>query len=533
MRVDKDWEEEIGKKLFDFEGELSPQDWNNINQRIKPRRNKRYYWLPALLFFLALPGAIYFTDFIDWRPNSGQQIAQIPAENSTDKTVTGSTQTVSVQGEKPNGDQDPDAVRFAENGIVSDEKTTATKINSNAGNVKQHAGNEPEKEHLSPALIAASRPAKPLFATEAKKRSESDESEKSIETTRNISAHSGSQHAGILAFNRTNKKQSAQALEKSASAELFQAETVAFSREKVNATSAVSGGFNDAAVIVSESSNTQAALVSSTKKVKEIGMLDLKATGLALINFPETLPDSLKKYLIATLPDPENADENEKRIQDKKPSKNWALAVYVTPNYTFQRVLPNKKDEISILKLENKNAFETERLGFETGIRGYYQVRKNLELIFGFQAACVKQHLRLQTVNTQPDSVAVQQQGNSISMQIYNSPRAENHLFSYYFGGIFTGMNLRITEKLDLSGGLGMNWLLQTRSSGERANVAGNAFNPYLNLGLQYQQPLSQKLTLTAGPSMQYYLKPVQEKQAFIGVKPTVIGFSVGMKFKP
>src|SRR5687768_14200303 len=61
MQADKKWEDSVGKRLYDFEGEPSPQSWDKINQRIQPKRKPRWWlWLPALLLFIALPLTFYF-----------------------------------------------------------------------------------------------------------------------------------------------------------------------------------------------------------------------------------------------------------------------------------------------------------------------------------------------------------------------------------------------------------------------------------------------------------------------------------------
>ena len=533
MQVDNDWEEGVGKKLFDFEGELSPQAWNNISRQIKPNRNRRYFWLAGLLVFLTLPGTLYFTDSLGWLSDSEQQIAGNTTEISTDKNATVASETVVLQAEKPETNVDPEAENRVENGITSAQKIAEENYEILDETEPRNTAKKPAKLPSSVALIAAKRPEKPAAAKDEMKRTNVKNPDNPSGAPITFAARSGNQHAGLLAFSKAGKKQSDNTLEKSATASAAGVKTVGFRTKKVGNNSITSSAESNSGISSFGNSNAETSFIFPGKIKPEIAALDLISAGLLPPDFNALLPDSLKKYLIATLPEPANAEEENKRKQDKKSSKNRALAVYITPHYTFQRVLPNQNDGVSILKMENRNAFESERFGYEAGFRGYYPVRKNLNLIFGLQAASVKQHLRLQTIGVQPDSVVVTQQGNSISMQVYNTPRNENHLFRYFLGGIFTGMNLRVTEKLDLSGGLGMNWLLQTKTTGEKAAVGGKNFNPYLNLGLQYQQPVSQKLTLTAGPSMQYYLKPMQEKQAFIGVKPTVIGFSVGMKYRP
>ncbi|MBK0402712.1 hypothetical protein I5M27_06925 [Adhaeribacter sp. BT258] len=544
MRVDKDWEEGIGKKLYDFEGELSEQAWSNINQRIKPRRDKRYFWLPALLFFMTLPTALYFTDPLSWLKSENQNLSQTSPETTVVNLENGTSKTVPVQGEKPELDTYQATNETAENGMVSGIKTHEANNNAavqsseaTAKNPLINSGNKPANNISGPGLIAATKPSGNITVMEENERSESENKAQQATERQNISARSGIQQAGALAINKPEASNANKGNRTNNASEIRNAKTVGFSTEKPGTGLAKAMLTNNPEVKNAGLQNAENGNLVQSETSREIAWLKARvpslAGGFTAAEFPETLPDSLKKQLITALPEPENQIAGKDKNQEKPSTRKWAFAIYSAPQYTFQRVLPNQQDGISILQLENKNEFEKERLGFEFGFRAYYPVRKNLQLILGFQAARMNQYLRLHTVNTAPDSVVIKQQSNSVSMQVYNTQRQEEHLFRYYFGGIFTGMKLTLSEKLDLSGGLGLNWLLQNKTTNEKTKTPAAAFNPYLNLGLEYKQPLSQKLTLTAGPAMQYYLKPAQEKQAFIGVKPTTLGFSVGLQYKP
>ena len=62
MRADKDWEDSLGKKLHDFEGELSPLAWSKIKKEIQPSRHRWLFWLPLFLL-IVVPGGMYLTKF--------------------------------------------------------------------------------------------------------------------------------------------------------------------------------------------------------------------------------------------------------------------------------------------------------------------------------------------------------------------------------------------------------------------------------------------------------------------------------------
>ncbi|HSI89781.1 MAG TPA: hypothetical protein VK927_01630, partial [Adhaeribacter sp.] len=62
MRADNNWEDPVRKKLFEFEGPLTEQNWENISKQIQPKSKpwRRWLWLPALLVFIAIPVTFYF-----------------------------------------------------------------------------------------------------------------------------------------------------------------------------------------------------------------------------------------------------------------------------------------------------------------------------------------------------------------------------------------------------------------------------------------------------------------------------------------
>src|SRR5688572_5847513 len=106
MRADNNWEDAVGKRLYDFEGELSPQAWQKINQRIQPKPKPwyRWLWLPALLLFISLPIAFYLKSKTAENQLAGSKNAQLPLESheiaKTEKPrVSGKDQTQPVTGQ--------------------------------------------------------------------------------------------------------------------------------------------------------------------------------------------------------------------------------------------------------------------------------------------------------------------------------------------------------------------------------------------------------------------------------------------------
>src|SRR6187402_2258772 len=99
MRADNNWEDSVGKRLFDVEGELSPQAWENISLRIapKPKRPLLWYWLPALLLFVALPLAFYLGKFSGKSPSD---LAKTESQNAQEKIVVKGQETGQLKNQQ-------------------------------------------------------------------------------------------------------------------------------------------------------------------------------------------------------------------------------------------------------------------------------------------------------------------------------------------------------------------------------------------------------------------------------------------------
>src|SRR5688572_3406430 len=62
MQADNNWEDKVGKKLYDFEAELSPQSWNDISKKMQPKRRNRWFlWLPLVLALLSIPALLHYS----------------------------------------------------------------------------------------------------------------------------------------------------------------------------------------------------------------------------------------------------------------------------------------------------------------------------------------------------------------------------------------------------------------------------------------------------------------------------------------
>lgn len=531
MRADNNWEDSVGKKLFDMEGELAPQAWENISRRIapKPKRKPFWYWLPALLLFLAAPLA-YFGSKNEsfFRKPAGEPV--ISRHSAAHQSQTSSP----APAAQPFPDNSPARANVNEPEKAFPDPTANNSLAQNATQnpSQSQAAIAPGKSNVNKTILPG------LAAAEEKNKPE-EPLEKAPERSgkKRLNNLSG---GVILAQTRPaiNQNQGSGTLPKTLSDKApkpgSQVTTVATSNTNPGTTKPE----NEAPVITKEmplatvtGEKTEQVLAEITaietpKTVVTLSSAEIPALdpGLAPVPAPA---DSL----LAALP-AEDSTRSEAAPRKATEKGNWQWGVYGAGQYAFQRVFANPADEVMILKLTNKNQLESERLGYEFGFRGYYPLKENVQLEVGFQFARLNQYLKFRTATTIADSVVLVNSGGNLSLEVSNREQEEILLFKYFFGGLYSGANVRLTNGLLLAGGLGANWLLWKNPDEKQIPIPTQSLNPYLSAGLRYQIPVSQGLSLQLGPTLQYYLRPVQKETAHYGAKPTTFGFSLGLLFK-
>jgi hypothetical protein len=184
-----------------------------------------------------------------------------------------------------------------------------------------------------------------------------------------------------------------------------------------------------------------------------------------------------------------------------------------------------------ILKLNNKNEFSSERVGYEFGVRSYFPIRENIELETGLQFARLNQKFNFTVASEFADSTVSFMQNGNVQVDVFNRQLQEQHTFKYYFGGLYAGGNFGFGSSFKLTAGAGANWILSTNPNRKTSGIESHNFNPYLSAGLLYTKPLTSSLIWQAGPTVQYYLRQTQDEKAYFGAKPTTIRFTFGIRY--
>jgi hypothetical protein len=560
MRADNNWEDKVGKRLHDFEGELSPQAWNNISKKIQPKqRNRWFFWLPLILILFSVPAGLYFSGKLKTVPsNEEKPVGSISSESNNGNTIALN------QASKPAetlAEKEQKIAQPAGNKTLTETQKGKIQVAEKEASSTPEINEEPVLN--SETQVEIKRPKKKAFVfIPGKDSKKSPASEKSSEAERSESARKANKPASYSATEfaaRSNKKNAGKqggkigitsnqkpevtgnyiALEKSNTSSLS---------KKVDAgINGISTGKNLAAeknkVVQQTSNQTEIAKEitnlnsrpeitdpekAGSKPEQIVGDISGKTDNNNLT--PATADSLLAKADSLAAKNIAKADTTEKKKEKQK--KQLAFSIYATPQYNFQRVTPNENDDTKILSLNNKNDFESERLGYEFGLRGYYPLKEKLQLEFGFQLARVTQHLSFTTASQFADSAVVYQQGNTLNMDVYNRELKQLYLIKYTLAGFYAGLNRTIGNNLDLNGGIGANWILSSKTVPASTQISNASFSPFLSAGLNYHWSLSKTLELQAGPNIQYYLKPLQKEDGLFCTEPTVLGIKVSLLFK-
>ncbi len=536
MRADNNWEDSVGKRLYDFEGDLSPQSWDKINRRIQPKTRPRWWlWLPALLVFLALPLTFYLNHKANETTQNieGQPIAiNENRKGASQKESTGPVESIpntalqkaDLKTESP-----------ANDGL----KQPAPENLATAKNQPIH----PAEDHLTPA-----QPSKPktnlpqvLIAEEKNDRvKEGEKAEpKKLKTFK--------PETGIIASRITKIKQKtvANSPEKPTSATASKVKGNPENAGDVKAEAIAKNQTSASVVIGKIPENTQLAL-KDKNTVKPENKAEGTTGTASETSAPENKGSGIKpeeKQPEAIIAAQDSAGQKGNVLEeaqvakadsdkaDQQALRKWTFAVYGSPQYTFQRVFANTEDEIMILRMNNQNTFETERLGYEFGFRSYFPITPKADLEIGLHFARLNQCLKFTMANQVADSVTVNNSNGQLMLDVTNREIDETILFKYFFGGLYIGGNFKLNSAIHFSAGIGSNLLLWKNPNEELVPIKTNQLNPYLSAGLHYQMPLNSNLTLQAGPTLQYYLRSVQQESAYYGVKPTTVGFTFKLLF--
>ncbi|KAA9345583.1 hypothetical protein [Adhaeribacter soli] len=551
MPAENKWNDALGKRLYDFEEAPLPETWSKISGELKPRRYRWWLWLPLIPLLISLPWVLKFTVIEKHEvgleqknnPKSEENLAFLQPANGTENSPSeNKTGSIASNQPAPVSPKELTSGSDQQTNSGNPDKNTVDEIGKNVTPNRQaekpayrplvvipgvaairetedmeeenSISEKPKKKILSKGLIAHARrkDAKPTLASKSLNPEESKDNTTVPDQKENSgnSVSAGGILQPAIAFNRNAKKDQAGKALNGSPDELKTENNAGFTVQEIN----------------SENKENGAATQDSKSSLGEL-------SGLAPVQNEAAKQDSVIKPISLAANLTQDSSENKTRKQPVKTNNKWAFITYGTPQIAYQRVLANRQDNLMVVKMNHMNAYSSERLGYELGLRSRYYLSENLQLEAGLHFGQLTQSINLTTKATLADSAVVQQQPNgSVAMQVHNRQQKQQVIFRYYLGGVYLGANYVLLPKLHFNAGLGANTLLQYKNETEGFDPEITRVAPYVTAGFKYNWQLGRDFTLQAGPVMQYYLQAFQRGNTPISAKPTTFGLSIGIQYR-
>ena len=551
MPAENKWNDALGKRLYDFEEEPLPETWPKISDKLKPRRYRWWFWLPLLPLLISLPWLV---------KNPGLRNA---AEDRNQQTKLQNENSISVIKPKPHTgtlqpEQKPGNIALNQPAPVSAEELTSEpnpQINSGKSNLNT-AGDE--EKNIPPTRQSEQQGYRPIIVTpgiaavqeteEPGKVNSAPEKQKKKTLPQGLIARTRQQKAwpdkaakSLIPAGSTNKT-AVPVLKEKPENNLYAGASgqpaIAFKGK---------AGKNQAGKDLNGSPEAQKTLAGTANTVPEVNSgysetgatpqdqkssLDLSVAFAPEQNAPAK-QDSVLNQISDAIPLAQDSTENKAGNEPGKATGKWAFIVHGAPQIAYQQVFANRQDYLMVSKMNHLNTYSSERFGYELGIRSRYYLSEKIQLEAGFHFGQLKQTINITTMATQADSAVVQQQPNgNITMQVYNRQQNQQFVFQYYLGGAYLGANYVLLPKLHFQAGSGASTVFKYKNETKGLKAEITDVLPYLAAGFKYNWQPGRKVTLQAGPVMQYYLQAFQRGNAPVTAKPVTFGFSIGMQYR-
>ena len=225
----------------------------------------------------------------------------------------------------------------------------------------------------------------------------------------------------------------------------------------------------------------------------------------------------------------------------------WALEVYVTPRYSFNRFVPNTSDNLYVSNNTNLNRFQTSRLSAEAGIRLVRKLGSRYECSAGINAARIAD---VTEYNLQTPELAGYElsQAPVAGVQTAHAVYVAHHIQNNN-RFVYSGMQLGLAaypdkmKRLRVAAGTGLNVLVQGSSTTTTDGTAGQTissdnggsplqrFNANLNLSAGYSVPVNRRSVVLVEPTLTYFLRSAYTGSQALGAKPYMLGLGITYRY--
>ena len=508
----KPWEEHLGKRLQDMQGEPAFDAWDRIEAALDDKPKRHWLWLPlsiaAAVAVLLIPAGLWFWQSGDLMPGAAPSLA----EQTTVSTEIGS--------ENPHTAPEPRAASTEQIATNAKDLKPGTETSGVAA-PKTAKAEKPfaADQSLAGNLLRQTKGTKSNSLAEAKAALATEAVDTNIKT----------QEAPLTPDKDSDARESIALLEtqKSVNSQLDRNQnSIAAGKESALAeesavagasTGKISGAPTDqpgiSTAIASESNAANEQLQDAENQAEQ------PLQTIATLT-PTSVPAKVEEEAPVILPEMEKpvAVVREKTKKQSLLSSIWLEA---QPTMSYSRVEPSKTDGIIITSLNSDPALSTSRLGGQLAAGISYPIMKSLNWKSGAYYWFQQQRISYTYHNAQPDSyVAQSSRADQLSFSATHFEQTHTIEETFHNVGLSTGISYKLPTKFVSS-------FLDTD-----AQVHYNAhqkISSFLSIGYSIKARLQGKSSLLMGPAMQVQLNNNSSLSPHFEERPITFGFQMGV----
>ncbi|MES2389819.1 MAG: hypothetical protein V4543_17580 [Bacteroidota bacterium] len=383
----------------------------------------------------------------------------------------------------------------------------------------KHAGSDPESENVTSAGTApASLPAGNAVATASRKSAKRNR--RKSETSQTVSA--AEPLSGIALNNSGHKAEN----------------TISDPTGKAVTTEA-----NPAAIISNTNPQAPASaeITGDAESLIEPAAATPEAEKPVVAQLPETAETAKVAEVATTAPAaPKPANQH-----------NWAIDAWVLPRYRFNRLQPNRGDDLLVQQVSRKDEASKSRISAEAGLRTAYQGIKigglPAEITLGLCVSQVNEQLEYNLTGTQIKTYALVDNADN-NAQIVKPVYASQHITTdskYTYGGLQSALAIYSgpAKRLRFSAGANVNVLVQGRTNKSVDGDVSETFifpdadtpleqiNTSLNFSAGYVISPTPRTRLMIEPTLNYFIYSSYKAREPLALRPYTAGLNFTYRF--
>jgi hypothetical protein len=234
-------------------------------------------------------------------------------------------------------------------------------------------------------------------------------------------------------------------------------------------------------------------------------------------------------------------EEGKIRVQEPARAREWTVGVFAAPRYSFRLFAPEGSDEVYIMRLNNRNTSNTQRMGYELGLAVSRSVTARLALRTSLAYTQLNENLSYTYATGHVDTVlhSLTHDGAILVNPVLQT--AERQLISSYaYAGWRAGATWYVAQRghrryhVSVEGGVNLLVKGRTRTliNGQpqetvyfpsRDNLLEQT-NYNLQVGVGYSFRVRRRYEGTVMPALNYFLGSTFRSREPFGLRPYSLG---------